>query len=1814
VFTIQKIPNKRSNCHTMTDLIYNELDWRPNTKIGLHPPLTDRAGGRKKKSGAIAGRQRQARPWISEAGSFEMIGEAGQRAHHVNTEVGPLPGAAPRSESPISRARVALVYGKQERDLSVVGNSGAPSPSKVTDVESTRLAVGHSPSAQCGHEDIYAEDVRADLFAHREDTTHRFISGVLENVAGESAETGAASPVGTNLKEVGAPSNSIDSPDSHRGATQTTKRPDMSLRQRIEVAQDSLVANTNKGSARKCWTLSDRHNDVKPVDERWKEDTSASAHGIRARNPVSSNSHASASKLSHTRVVPPPRCSVHRVGYDKEKILSNREARLHKKPLVALGFSSGSCLVTAVPTPGVPGGMKIAALGARTPVLGWGSAIRAHYGPKITTPPPTLKELLALSPTPAQTLPHAHVVEPPDDLPGGGRSKGDKESSNGDQSGGGKKKGKKKDGGKKEQPYDPEANDQWKQRQALRAEEDAKRTAGKKAVREHCATFPKHVVVYDRDAPCVALFDGEECYLPFGARHLITKRSQVLSGGEFDIRCASELTQASILHGYERVHAGHYRFADYSDCESVAEMEALRDQFCVKLEPCGNWVALKPFEFGGFMTDSQDLYICDAFLEAARRIGRAKTTDVQFHGTVANLANRYPNVNIQLLHNAVVHHTYDLVCARVLANNQVVRVGQLVAANVPLPKTKENADLLGLGGFSEYSAVLNGRMMRFEKAKEQYTVYVDSKKVSGVRFDGSIVEGWHFPAGPEVVVPPNSREIVIPVGSLQWKIETMSPNMEFLENMAFIVHGIGGPRPRRECHLPYWPDANIPLVRSESLIQTGYKAVGFAIKGDVKESHVVVYEETPTALLDAVYGRALIEMPGETEWGMNQHLVLMHLRKIDPSLYDAICVGLFKGNDGATICRYMGDTALYEAEMAGLDGDGGICSETCRYFEISPDNTVNIDDAFLCRIGRRAAAAALSERFRIVRDRQRKSNYASHFIFATLIVQFGLMFWQVGEMMSQYRLITRYFVCGTLAAASVITSIVAYEVVRTFADKTHAVYSVDEAGFTHKYMRYPLFGSAIHTMWMAASRQHVKCKQYLRTLGMHWLTEPDAFMGSHVDIAVIAAEVKMKKHEGSKFGKAARFIVNCGWVTLATLVAAGHVKKSFSFAMDLSVVLRKAFPRVPTFDYEQEALCNLPNDLEEPRTASRLVCYSDDEWYQLMFLGQRVFVCADASSADKCVSGAITLGILPALYRACGSDIPLATIIYNFIRPWKVESPQSRHTFFTMRALNAAMPSGDSNTTLLQNIFSTMRSASFAAMLNVVAHQMVLARERKCGTGAAFSPSADCLEALATRLVALSATSIGGVSTVEITTSPAKATLLKRALFTTSTGDLCYALSLGPILRNFGCYAGDLTPEVLGITLAEFKELSIEARWDRFSRSVVAGLVHEPSSPVVDALRYRFRGGRIVKAVGRDELFKQETQNSSTDRSKQVILVSEYIVRYGGMEHEWEDFAEKIRTMEYGEIIQHRMMSLICSVDYGVKLPDPNAPQEGRPVPDIFTPDQRERARVCANPPGIRGLAPPPAFHPAVVPSAAVLLHPTGVDAAGPTAGAALDGALSVDSPPSGSTRLSRRLASRNQRRAQAAAEAPFDGFRVEVESTESSGEECASLFFGDFHVSHPPNTLQVRERQRWMAEDPTHRRLLILSGSNPGDPPIALGFRTCSAESVVSDLTDSDPPPASIPEVAFYLPPTLPFDPFSPGTPHLCGGLDDVSIGSGYSVATSVLQAVLNGPSPATDVVDDCNDSVYSLPSSQASCQTEVSLGSLFALTYPKDQDRTGY
>lgn len=132
--------------------------------------------------------------------------------------------------------------------------------------------------------------------------------------------------------------------------------------------------------------------------------------------------------------------------------------------------------------------------------------------------------------------------------------------------------------------------------------------------------------------------------------------------------------------------------------------------------------------------------------------------------------------------------------------------------------------------------------------------------------------------------------------------------------------------------------------------------------------------------------------------------------------------------------------------------------------------------------------------------------------------------------------------------------------------------------------------------------------------------------------------------------------------------------------------------------------------------------------------------------------------------------------------------------------------------------------------------------------------------------------------------------------------------NLGCYLRSLGCVEDDLDARQLGVSPAAFQSMSHAERCDRFVSSVVAGLVWEPSNPIIDALRRRFPGGTASEQPDWTPRF------DGRDSSNTEAIMA----RYGLSSSEIEKLVQQIDLLRVGDVCPSSAVAKIFSVDYGV--------------------------------------------------------------------------------------------------------------------------------------------------------------------------------------------------------------------------------------------------------------------------------------------------------
>jgi len=121
-------------------------------------------------------------------------------------------------------------------------------------------------------------------------------------------------------------------------------------------------------------------------------------------------------------------------------------------------------------------------------------------------------------------------------------------------------------------------------------------------------------------------------------------------------------------------------------------------------------------------------------------------------------------------------------------------------------------------------------------------------------------------------------------------------------------------------------------------------------------------------------------------------------------------------------------------------------------------------------------------------------------------------------------------------------------------------------------------------------------------------------------------------------------------------------------------------------------------------------------------------------------------------------------------------------------------------------------------------------------------------------------------------------------------------LTLGPILRSFGCVDGEPNRNQFGLDSVTYKSKDESALAEILIRSKLDMLVGEPVSPMINSLRLRC--GLLEKPV--------------------EVTLMDYQERYGGEVWEWNQLFESIENLKFGDYHRMPILERIYAIDYGV--------------------------------------------------------------------------------------------------------------------------------------------------------------------------------------------------------------------------------------------------------------------------------------------------------
>lgn len=149
--------------------------------------------------------------------------------------------------------------------------------------------------------------------------------------------------------------------------------------------------------------------------------------------------------------------------------------------------------------------------------------------------------------------------------------------------------------------------------------------------------------------------------------------------------------------------------------------------------------------------------------------------------------------------------------------------------------------------------------------------------------------------------------------------------------------------------------------------------------------------------------------------------------------------------------------------------------------------------------------------------------------------------------------------------------------------------------------------------------------------------------------------------------------------------------------------------------------------------------------------------------------------------------------------------------------------------------------------------------------------------------------------TVVERTSFMSSTFLKRA-----SGERSM-LVYGAILRSFGAIDGIPTHNSFGLSSdSEFRKLSGRDRAERLIKTKAESLIHEPPSPLVEAILVR--AGILTK------------------EREYVITYADLNERYGTETYEWASLLSAVHNLRFGDIVVSPVLEKIFHTDYGTTL------------------------------------------------------------------------------------------------------------------------------------------------------------------------------------------------------------------------------------------------------------------------------------------------------
>jgi len=158
---------------------------------------------------------------------------------------------------------------------------------------------------------------------------------------------------------------------------------------------------------------------------------------------------------------------------------------------------------------------------------------------------------------------------------------------------------------------------------------------------------------------------------------------------------------------------------------------------------------------------------------------------------------------------------------------------------------------------------------------------------------------------------------------------------------------------------------------------------------------------------------------------------------------------------------------------------------------------------------------------------------------------------------------------------------------------------------------------------------------------------------------------------------------------------------------------------------------------------------------------------------------------------------------------------------------------------------------------------------------------------------------------------PEKIQFLKYSPIRTTEGKYIPSRNLGCIVRGLGKLFGDLTPDMIAMTPAEFRTTSAAEKFHRYISGVIMGLKNEASHPLLSGLRCNFTHTNIMiqpTFVEADGCYSSQTLELESLQRRYPIDIESLI--------QMHIIATELRL---GSVVHSEALSETLVVDYGLE-------------------------------------------------------------------------------------------------------------------------------------------------------------------------------------------------------------------------------------------------------------------------------------------------------